>query len=66
VRAGLARDAFAWPWSSAAASAGFVQASVPLDLEPLRAAFGDREDWPRAYRKFIEGGDSEMKPHECP
>lgn len=62
VRARLASDAFAWPWSSAAASAGFAQASVPLDLEPLQAAFGHREDWPRAYREFIEEGGSEMEP----
>jgi REP element-mobilizing transposase RayT len=56
VAAGLAKDPFSWPWSSTAASAGLVEPAIPLDPGPLRAALGDREDWQRRYREFIEAG----------
>jgi putative transposase len=54
VSAGLCPDPFSWPWSSTAASAGLAEAAIPLDPGPLRAAFGDRTDWHRRYREFIE------------
>lgn len=54
VEAGLARTPFAWPWSSAAASAGLRDACVPLDDGPLRGAFGGRPDWRRRYRGFLD------------
>ena len=53
VEAGLCNDPFAWPWSSAAASAGLAEPDIPLDLGPLRAALGDTSDWQRRYREFI-------------
>lgn len=54
VEAGLSADPFSWPWSSTAATAGLVEPAIPLDLSPLRAALGDRDDWRRRYREFIE------------
>ena len=54
VAAGLADDPFAWPWSSAAASAGLVEPMIPLDAAPLRAAFGDSDGWRRRYHRYIE------------
>lgn len=54
VAAGLTPHPFAWRWSSAAASAGLSESLVPLDHEPLRAAFGDFADWRVRYRAFIE------------
>lgn len=56
VVAGLCADPFSWPWSSTAASAGLVEPAIPLDPGPLRAALGDRPDWRRRYREFIEAG----------
>ena len=56
VAAGLCRDPFAWPWSSAAANAGRSEPAIPLDHGPLRAALGDTDDWRRRYREFIEAG----------
>jgi putative transposase len=58
VEAGLAEDPFAWPWSSAAASAGLEEARAPLETGPLRAALGDSADWQQRYRAFIEAGGS--------
>jgi putative transposase len=54
VLAGLCSDPFAWPWSSAAATAGLAEPAVPLDQGPLRAAFDGADDWQRRYRNFIE------------
>lgn len=53
VEAGLAPSPFAWRWSSAPATAGLARATLPLDLEPLRAAFGGRSNWQQRYRAFI-------------
>lgn len=55
VEAGLSDDPFAWPWSSAAASAGLAAPTIPLDPGPLQAAFGGGDDWQRRYRAFIAG-----------
>ena len=55
VEAGLARDPFSWPWSSAAVSAGLTKPLIPLDAGPLRAALGDGDDWQHRYRRFIAG-----------
>jgi putative transposase len=54
VAAGLAPDPFAWPCSSAAAVAGFAEPTLPLELAPLRAAFGETPNWQQRYRRFIE------------
>jgi len=56
VAAGLCRDPFSWPWSSAAASVGLMEPAIPLDSGPLQAALGDCSDWHRQYRDFIEAG----------
>jgi putative transposase len=53
VEAGLVREPFAWLWSSAAATAGLASPQVPLELEPIRAAFGERSNWQRQYQAFI-------------
>jgi REP element-mobilizing transposase RayT len=53
VEAGLVREPFAWPWSSAAATAGLARPQVPLELEPIRLAFGSRPNWQRRYQAFI-------------
>ena len=60
VAAGLANDPFSWPWSSAAASAGVAAPVIPLDPGPLRAALGDRDDWQRRYRRFIERDEDQL------
>jgi putative transposase len=65
VAAGLAPDPFAWRWSSAAATARLVRPRLPLDLEPLRAALGDGEDWRVRYRAFIAQVD-EAATHPLP
>ena len=54
VAAGLAPDPFAWRWSSVAATAGLAPAALALELDPLRAAFGERANWQARYRAFIE------------
>ena len=53
VEAGLVREPFAWPWSSAAATAGLARPQVPLDTEPIRMAFGGLPNWQRRYGAFI-------------
>jgi putative transposase len=53
VEAGLVREPFAWPWSSAAATAGLAPLLVPLELGPIRGAFGGRPSWRRQYQAFI-------------
>jgi REP element-mobilizing transposase RayT len=57
VAAGIAGHPFTWRWSSAAATAGLAKPALPLELEPLRAAFGDSPSWRRRYRSFIEQAD---------
>jgi putative transposase len=59
VAAGLCDDPLAWPWSSAGACAGLRDPAIPLDSAPLRAAFGDTDDWRRRYRDFIAPGKDE-------
>jgi putative transposase len=54
VAAGLVSEPFAWPWSSAAATAGLAEPALALELAPLRAAFGVASNWQKHYRKFIE------------
>lgn len=53
VLAGLARNPFDWPWSSAAASAGLGEPAIPLDSTPLRAALADSPSWQRRYRGLL-------------
>ena len=53
VEAGLVREPFAWPWSSAAATAGLAPPPVPLELGPIREVLGDRPGWQRQYQAFI-------------
>ena len=53
VEAGLAHHPLAWPWSSSAATAGLRDSAIPLDPEPLRAAFDDHRGWRVRYRDFI-------------
>jgi putative transposase len=53
VSAGLVSEPFAWPWSSAAATAGLAAPRVPLDLAPIRAAFSGKPNWQREYGAFI-------------
>ena len=53
VEAGLVRDPFAWPWSSARATAGLAPPGVPLDLEPIRGALGAGPAWRSWYQAFI-------------
>ena len=55
VEAGLVREPFAWPWSSAAATAGLAPPPVPLELGPIREVLGDRPGWQRQYQAFIAG-----------
>jgi len=57
VEAGLAPNPFAWRWSSAAATAGLAKPDLPLELEPLRDAFGGTSTWRSRYRAFIENAD---------
>jgi REP element-mobilizing transposase RayT len=53
VEAGLAREPFAWRWSSAAAHAGLARPTVPLAEEDLRGAFGGTEAWRSVYRACV-------------
>ncbi len=57
VAAGLSRDPFSWPWSGAAANVGLAESPIPLDYSPIRAAFGETDDWRRRYRAFIVAGE---------
>lgn len=54
VEAGLCDAPFDWPWSSAPAATGLVQPMIRLDENPLRAAHGDRDDWRRLHRAFLD------------
>lgn len=56
VLAGIATQPFAWPWSSAATTAGLARPRIALTEEPLRAAFGGHPEWRRRYRAFVEDG----------
>jgi putative transposase len=66
VAAGLVSDPFAWPWSSAAATAGLAKPALPLDLAPLRAAVGEAPDWRQRYRRFIEQAETDEPLRNVP
>jgi putative transposase len=53
VEASLVDDPLAWPWSSAAATAGLAPPRISLDLEPLRRAFGGNPMWRRRYGQLL-------------
>jgi putative transposase len=66
VAAGLASDPVAWPWGSSAATAGLAEPGLPLELAPLRAAFGDTPNWQQRYRRFIEQAPGETRARAEP
>jgi putative transposase len=53
VEAGLVSDPLHWTWSSTRAHAGLEEAALPLDENPLRAAFADASDWRGRYRRLV-------------
>ena len=56
VRAGLAAQAAAWRWSSAAAHCGLAEPDACLDREPWRHRWSE-ETW----RRFLEAGEAESE-----
>jgi hypothetical protein len=58
----LVRDPLDWPWSSAAAHAGFERPRIPLTEIDLEAAFGGRDSWRRAYLTQIRIPDEDELP----
>ncbi len=56
VQARLCRDPFEWPWGSQAATAGLRPTCLPLELEPLRDAFGGGAKWRVRYQAFVAAG----------
>jgi hypothetical protein len=42
------------------------ESPLPLESEPLRAAFGGGENWRRCYRDFIEVADNVAAPQARP
>jgi len=56
VRAGLAAEAAAWRWSSAAAHCGLAEPDACLDMEPWRHRWSE-ETWQR----FLEAGEAESE-----
>jgi len=56
VRAGLAAEAAAWRWSSAAAHCGLAEADACLDMEPWRHRWSE-ETWQR----FLKAGEAESE-----
>jgi REP element-mobilizing transposase RayT len=61
VEAGLVLNPVDWPWSSARAHAGLMRPAIRLVEAPLRDAFGDKPDWRRRYRQYVENDEG---PHE--
>jgi putative transposase len=56
VRAGLAAEAAAWPWSSAAAHCGAADPDACLEMSTWR------QSWSAAsWRKFLEEGETESE-----
>ncbi len=53
VRAGIAAEAEAWPWSSAAAHCGTTDADACLEMSTWRKAWCEA-----SWRKFLEGGET--------
>lgn len=59
VRAGMVRDAGAWPWSSYRATLGLASAPTWLSAEAISASFGTGEDGRWAYAEFVASGVGE-------
>ena len=66
VRAGAARSARAWPWSSYRATAGLAAAPAWLETDATLRRFGAKKGpAEEAYRKFVaDGKDSGYDPWE--
>lgn len=57
VRAGVARTAADWPWSSYRATAGLIEAPCWLTTDSLLSAFGERRvTAAEGYREFVRRG----------
>jgi putative transposase len=56
VRAGLAAEPAAWPWSSAAAHCGAGDPDVCLNMELWRRRWNET-----SWRKFLEEGETEAE-----
>ena len=54
VEAGIAKNAFDWPWSSARAHAGLERPMIPLAENDLKTAFASRTDWRHEYATALE------------
>jgi len=54
VEAGIAKNAFDWPWSSARAHAGLERPMIPLAENDLKTAFASRTDWRHEYVTALE------------
>lgn len=53
IEAGLVVSPLDWPWASTRAHAGIAEQPIPLDEEPIRAAFAGLPDWRERYRRFV-------------
>jgi putative transposase len=53
VEAGLVANPLDWQWASSRAHAGVAELPIPLDEEPIRAAFDNARDWRERYRRFV-------------
>jgi hypothetical protein len=63
VRAGMARTARDWPWSSYRATAGDIEPPEWLSTDWLLSAFGSRRGAARlAYRQFVSEGRGQGSP----
>jgi putative transposase len=56
VRAGLAAEAAAWPWSSAAAHCGMAGPDAGLEMSTWRKAWSEA-----SWRKFLKEGETEAE-----
>ena len=56
VRAGMAAEAGAWPWSSAAAHGGTADADACLEMSTWRKYWSEA-----SWRKFLEEGETESE-----
>ena len=65
VRAGMARSAKDWPWSSYRATAGLTLVPDWLDTDWILSAFGQRASHARErYRAFVAEGKNQPSPWE--
>lgn len=64
VEAGLADGPLLWRWSSARAHAGLERASIPLDENDLRHAYGDDPGWRTRYRDDL-GHPPKERPRQA-